>query len=149
MVADTQTFECACKSVEVQISGTPMYQDYCHCTSCCKWNQQRPVGIALYPKDSLEVLKGSEHISKVSLVNPEFERLFCGKCGYKLYGQHVKMGFRSLPAGNLETLDFKPVSHIFCADGPKGSLTQFKDDGLPKYTQLPPQFGGPDEQVEV
>ena len=143
------SFKCACKAVEVEVSGDPWYQDYCHCIDCCKWNQQRPVGITLWPGDSLTVKGGSDSISRVCLVNPEFERLFCKTCGFRLYGQHTKMGFKSIPAVNLETLDFKPVSHVFCQDVPKDSLQRFKEDGLPKFAKLPAQFGGTDEQVQL
>lgn len=143
------TFVCACQSVKVQVKGDPMYQDYCHCQSCCKWNQTRPVAIALFPEDSLTILAGAEHISKVCLANPEFERLFCGKCGYQLYGQHTRQGFKSVPVFNLETLEFKPDAHVFCGDAHKASLLQFKEDGLPKWARVPSKFGGSDEEVKL
>lgn len=105
--------------------------------------------MTVWPGDSVTVTAGSEKISRVCLVNPQYERLFCMKCGCKLYGQHTKMSFKSIPAVNLKTLDFKPVAHIFCKDASVDNLLRFKEDGLPKYAKLPAQFGGSDDQVQL
>ena len=126
-----------------------MGQTWCHCESCCKWNQVRPTGIVAFPKDSLKVLAGSESIGQVVLTNPEFERRFCKKCGYKLYGHHKDSGVECVSSFNLEDFKFEPTLHSFCEDAPKGDLVRFKDDGLPKWATVPASLGGSDKQIEV
>ena len=143
----THRYECACKGVQVQVTGTPLFQGYCHCVNCREWYQKSPLPFAVYPKDSVQVTNGSENVSKVSLVDPELERLFCSKCGYRINTQHAKAGVQVVNLFNLDSFDFKPIGHIFCKDAYKHNLKQFKDDALPKWRLAPPLFGGPDEEL--
>ena len=145
--AQMHEFECACKTVRVQLSGDALHQHLCHCTNCREFNQTCPVALAMYNRSSFKVTQGADSIATVSLANPEIVRCFCQKCGYRLY--NGKDEVIVIPAANLETLDFKPAAHLYCKDAYKDSLTRFRDDGIPKWVKLPPYWGGPDEQVSV
>ena len=145
----THSFECACKRVKAQVTGDPVFQAYCHCVNCREWYQRSPLSFAVYPTDSVQITHGSDSIAKVSLVDPGLERLFCKNCGYRVNTQSAKAGVKIVSKFNLETLDFKPVGHIFCKDALKDSLAQFKGDKLPKWRGVPPALGGPDDQVDV
>lgn len=149
MAPQTLEIECACHAVNIKVEGDPTFQAYCHCVDCRRWHQRSPLTFAVYPWDRLEVTKGSDQISKVSLVNPELERLFCTACGYRLHTQMFNAKVKIVPVVNLDGLSFKPQAHVFCKDALTEGLAQFKHDGLPKWAHAPPQQGGNDEQVQV
>lgn len=55
-------------------------------------------------------------------------------CGFRVYQEPDGIGF--LPA-SIEKFDFQPSLHVFCGDTPAEALQRFKDDGLPKFRDLP------------
>lgn len=145
----THEFECACKQVKAQVTGEPLYQGWCHCVNCREWNQRSSLSFAVYSWGSVQITQGSDSLAKVSLVNPDLDRLFCKKCGYRVNTESEKHRVKIVSKFNLDGLDFKPVGHSFCKDADKNSLEHFKDDTLPKWLGAPPAFGGPDDQVDL
>jgi hypothetical protein len=57
---------------------------------------------------------------------------------------------RAMLAWNLgPSFDFTPTIHVFCGDAQPGTLQSYKNDGLPKYKDLPKEMHGSGETVEV
>ncbi|KAK9811622.1 hypothetical protein WJX72_007139 [[Myrmecia] bisecta] len=134
---------------------------YCHCTSCQRhsgdyirasliWNNaSSDSGEGEDPSfgEELQVLEGKELLSRKHCIFPEKEsnRYFCSRCGTPCLvtvGKYVTASPVIFP-----DVDFKPTLHLYCSHSKKNLVGVMKD-GLPKYADIPAEFGGSGELVE-
>jgi len=59
-----QTYKsgCACGAVELEITGDPAVQAYCHCHSCRSWLGAPIHAAALWPAQNVKVVKGADNL---------------------------------------------------------------------------------------
>ena len=62
MSASTYKSSCACGAVELEISGEPAAQVYCHCDSCRSWLNAPLHAAALWPLKVVKVVKGADNL---------------------------------------------------------------------------------------
>ncbi len=144
MSAGTQTVfrgTCFCGAVEVEVSGPPFAQGYCHCTDCRAWSASPVNGFSLWPEDRVKVTKGQEYVASYAKM-PRSQRTFCTKCGGHVMTVHPNE-FVDVYASVLPGLDFEPVMHVFYQE-----RLMNVPDGLPKYATVPAEFGGDGELIE-
>jgi hypothetical protein len=129
---------CTCGAVEVQLTGEPIAQYFCHCDDC-----QAVYGGAyactLYHTASVNVLRG-ETADFVLKTSP---RTKCSRCGTYLYAEVPGYGVRGVNASLLPDGMFKPAFHLQC----QFSASPIAD-ALPHFKGIPAAFGGSDEVME-
>jgi hypothetical protein len=68
---------CACKGVELEIRGAPLFQSTCWCSSCATYHQMTPVPNVMWKSDSVVITKGADQLKCFSVRRPEMGRFFC------------------------------------------------------------------------
>mmetsp|Transcript_7558 Transcript_7558/g.30639 ORF Transcript_7558/g.30639 Transcript_7558/m.30639 type:complete len:150 (+) Transcript_7558:26-475(+) len=134
---------CYCGAVKVTCTGEPKVMAVCHCRSCAKWGS---INLAtLYPCDQVKV-EGD----LVEFTNPPPEgkpkgsnRKTCAKCHSNVLNDHPDtMGLTDIVSGILEQ-EFKPAMHINYAEA-----TWKVNDDLPKFADVPTDFGGSGKMLD-
>ena len=124
---------CPCGSVQLELLGEPLGQVYCHCDDCQRAHGAAYVPRAIYPRDSVRVVKGRT----ASWINRVRTMVICAECGSHLYGEHAEHPFRGVNAGNFGPGEFEPSMHLHC----KFALAPVVDN-LRHYLNIPLEYGG-------
>jgi len=137
----TQTYKagCACGAVQLEITGDPAVQAYCHCHSCRSWLSAPIHAAALWPASSVKVVKGADNLSLYKRTEGS-HRQFCKSCGAAVLVGHPGFGMTDVPSGSVVDLAYKPTAHLNY-----GEKVMPVRDGLPKYKDFPKEFGGSGE----
>lgn len=142
-MSNTYNGKCFCGAVEIEVSGAPNVQGYCHCRSCRSWSGGPVNGFSLWPAENFKVLKGEENIATYS--GSEFShRKWCKACGGHLINSHPGMNLVDVFSATIPTFEFKPTLHVHYGE----TVLPMKGDGLPKFKDLPADFGGSGETVD-
>ncbi len=131
--------QCRCANIELEVSGPPVAQFYCHCDDCQAMHGAAYVPESVYPADAVTIVKG-QAASWTLKRNPRF---FCGDCGTRLFIEVAALGLRGLNGCLLPEGAFTPTCHMHC----RFAVGPVKDD-LPHYFSRAPQFGGPEICVD-
>jgi hypothetical protein len=137
----TYNGECFCGAVKVEVSGEPEAMGYCHCRSCQSWSGGSVTPFTLWKPDAVRITAGAEHVGTYTKT-PASERQYCKNCGGHLMTNHPQFGLIDVFATTLPTLKFSPGVHVNYAE----TVLPIRD-GLPKFKDLPPEFGGSGEQL--
>jgi hypothetical protein len=137
----TRRSGCFCGAVEVEITGEPAVQAYCHCSSCRGWLGAPIHAAALWPTPQVNVCKGAD-LLRVFKKTEASHRTFCTACGAPVLVRHPAIGMTDVPAGTVRGLAFKPTLHVHY-----GEKVMMVRDGLPKFKDFPKDFGGSGEVV--
>lgn len=134
----TTTIQCLCGDVQIDLSGEPMAQVYCHCDGCQTAHSAAYVLVAMYPADAVRVTRGKT--MEWSVVRTP--RITCARCGTRLYQEPPGFPVRGVNAMLLPEGRFKPMWHQQC----QHAVVPVKDD-LPHFKGYPAAIGGSDELV--
>jgi hypothetical protein len=139
----TETFHagCPCGAVQLEISGPPAVQAYCHCNSCRSWLSAPIHAAALWPSPNVKVVKGAENLGLYKRTENSHRR-FCKSCGAAVFVLHPTMGMTDVPAGSVQGLTYTPALHVNY-----GEKVMSVRDGLPKFKDFPKDFGGSGEML--
>lgn len=133
---------CFCGSVQLQVSGHPVFQGFCHCESCRHWLGAPMHAATLWPTGSVKVTQGEELLG-VYAKTPRSQRQHCKRCGGNVLNGHYDEGTVDVLATVLTDFPFSPDMHIHYQE----RQIEFPDD-LRKYRDLPSEFGGSGELIE-
>ena len=61
-MANTHKAGCACGAVQLEITGDPTAQVYCHCSSCRGWLGAPIHAAALWPTAQVRVVRGQDRL---------------------------------------------------------------------------------------
>jgi len=131
--------QCHCGAVQVEISGEPLVQLYCHCEDCQAAHGAAYVPISIYPAAAVNVTQGT--LTWWTLKRTP--RASCSACGTRIVNEPVGRGIRGVIGYLLPKGTFKPTLHIQC----QGANLPVRD-GLPHVKAFPAAFGGSDETVD-
>mgnify|MGYP000843949959 FL=1 len=139
----TETYQagCPCGAVQLEISGPPAVQAYCHCVSCRSWLSAPIHAAALWPSDHVKVVKGAGNLGLYKKTENS-HRQFCKSCGAAVFVGHPGMGMTDVPAGSVKGLKYTPALHVHY-----GEKVMTVRDGLPKFKDFPKDFGGSGEML--
>ena len=132
---------CFCKSVEVEATGDPAVMAFCHCESCRTWLSAPIHGATLWPAANVRVTKGADQIGTFKKTEAS-HRQFCKLCGGRVMVGHPAIGMIDVGSVVLPTLSFKPTMHVHY-----GEKVLAMRDGLPKFKDMPKEFGGSGEKL--
>lgn len=132
---------CACGAVEVEVTGEPAVQAYCHCHSCRSWLSAPVHAAALWPSQNVKVTQGADNLGLYKRTENS-HRQFCRSCGAAVLVVHPTMGLTDLPAGVVQGFKFQPAVHVNY-----GEKVLSVRDGLPKFKDFPKEFGGSGETL--
>ncbi|MDP9148312.1 MAG: GFA family protein [Myxococcota bacterium] len=130
--------QCRCGEVNVEVSGAPIAQFFCHCDDCQAAHGAAYVPESVYPADAVKVTKGNPGAWKLKK-NP---RVTCPACGTRLFIDVLSLGLRGVNGYLLPPSQFQPTFHMQC----QFAVCPVKDD-LPHFKSRPARFGGSDEIV--
>ena len=145
---------CYCGSVRYEISSDPQFTLVCHC-SICRRLQSSALGApaTFFPVEGLKVTEGEEHLTEF-LSPRRFSRVFCNKCGSRLWS-NMENSDLNLPMVAVYTTnldenvhadglhrEYEPSAHLFYANRLYDCL-----DGKPKFVDMAEDFGGSGEML--
>jgi hypothetical protein len=135
----TTRVRCRCGEVEIELSGEPLVQFYCHCDDCQAVHGAAYVPESVYPSSAVTVVRGDPKAWTLKR-NPRF---WCGECGTRLFIDVLPLRLRGLNGYLLPQGEFRPAFHMQC----RFAVLPVSDQ-LPHFKSRPAQFGGSDEIVE-
>ena len=136
MANQTYKAGCTCGAVQLEISGDPAVQAYCHCSSCRGWLGAPVHAASLWPKASVRVVKGAEKLGLFKKTEAS-HRQFCKQCGGRVFVVHPGIGLIDVFSVVLPGVAFRPTMHVHY-----GEKVMAVRDGLPKFKDFPKEFGG-------
>jgi hypothetical protein len=130
-----------CGAVQLELSGEPAVQAFCHCDSCRGWLGAPIHAATLWPAANVRVTKGAEKLGTYKRTEAS-HRKFCTSCGTPVLVDHPAIGMVDVPAGRVQDLAYKPGLHVHY-----GEKVLAVKDGLPKFKDFPKDFGGSGDVV--
>jgi hypothetical protein len=95
----------------------------------------------LWKPEAMRVTAGAEHVATFQKT-PFSQRQYCAKCGGHLMTNHPTLGLVDVYASMIPTVAFIPGVHINYAE----TVLPMRD-GLPKFKDVPTEFGGSGEML--
>ncbi len=135
-MSDAHKGSCFCGAVEIEVTGDAAVVGYCHCDDCTIWAAAPVNAFSLYPPDGVKVTKGEENIATFNKTERS-ARKFCKICGGHVMSDHPGFGLVDVYATIVPDLEHVPTMHVFY-----GYKTISMKGGLPKFKDLPSEFGG-------
>lgn len=127
---------CFCGAVQVELTGEPSVQAYCHCGSCRGWLGAPIHAATLWPTPSVKVVKGADKLGTFKKTDAS-HRQFCTSCGSPVLVLHPGIGMTDVPVGTIPGFPFAPSLHVHY-----GEKVLAVRDGLPKFKDFPKELGG-------
>ena len=133
---------CYCGAVTVECRGDPAAVCVCHCKDCARWGS---INLAtLFPADNVTI---TGELVEYTNTPPREKtrssyRKTCVRCHSNVLNDHPGMGLTDIVSGILDA-PFEPKFHIHYAE----RVWSVKD-GLPKFKDMPTEFGGSGETVD-
>jgi predicted GNAT family acetyltransferase len=150
LLADGETAEqvaavhkagCFCGAVELEVTGKPTFEGYCHCGDCQAWSAAPINAFSLWPSASVRITRGESDIGTFNKTEHS-HRKYCKVCGGHLMTEHPRMRLIDVYANLLQGFAHRPTLHANY-----GSKMVSVKDGLPKYRDLPAELGGSGETL--
>ncbi len=138
-MSDARKSGCICGAVQVEISGDPVVQCYCHCSSCRGWLGAPIHGATLWPTPNVNVVKGADKLGVYKKTEAS-HRHFCKECGGAVLVRHPSINMTDVPSVTIAGFAFHPTLHVHYGE----KVMQVRD-GLPKFKDFPKEFGGSGE----
>lgn len=136
---------CSCGAVEVTVAGDTDIMGFCHCSSCRGWQGAPVTALSLWTFDDVKVTKGEEHLG-VYMKTKDSQRKFCKLCGGHVMTAHPSGAAKGLidvyAAAIVPDFPFQPKLHIHYQE----KVFSIRD-GLPKFKDLPAEYGGSGEML--
>ncbi len=140
-MSDTYKGSCFCGEVEFEVTGAPAVMGYCHCVDCASWAAAPINSFSLWPPASVRVTKGEANIGTFNKTESSY-RKFCKTCGGHLMTDHPGMSLVDVYPNVVPDFTHEPTVHVFYAN-----KTISVKDGLPKFKDMPAEFGGSGETL--
>ena len=135
-MSSTYTGGCFCGEVAFEVLGTPLAEGYCHCSDCRNWSAAAFIAFSLWAPDAVKVTGGETSIASYSK-SERSVRKYCTVCGGHLMTAHPGMNLVSVYPSQVAGFETTPTLHVGY-----GEKVMSIVDGLPKYADVPAEFGG-------
>jgi hypothetical protein len=130
---------CMCGGVRFEITGRPLWMNWCHCSRCRKVGGMANVSVRA---EQFRWVQGRELVTRYEPEPPHrLVRSFCRVCGSYLGEPDTSpLGFPIAATALDDDPGVRPVLHEHVAD--KAPWYEILD-GLPQHPGHPPGFGDP------
>ena len=135
-MSQTHKGKCFCGAVELTVSGEPVAEGFCHCSSCRSWSAAPVNAFTLWKPDAVKFTKGEANVGVYHKTEKSY-RKFCKTCGGHLLTDHPLWGVIDVYAATIPTFHHEPKLHVNYAE----TVLRIKD-GLPKMKDMPSEMGG-------
>jgi hypothetical protein len=132
---------CFCGEVQLEVSGAPVGQGFCHCSDCRAWSAAPVNAFSLWKPESVRITKGAERV-RVYHKTDRSLRKFCDRCGGHLLTEHPHWKLLDVYTAVIAEFRHQPAVHVHYAE----TVLPMKD-GLPKMRDLPKEMGGSGETI--
>ena len=135
MPDDVKKGQCYCGDTRIEVIGPPVIEGFCHCKSCQKYHGAPFQAFAAWPNENVTI-SGPTITSEVS---SQTRRMSCANCGGTVMTLKPENGMSIVFPSTLigRGHNFLGSFHIFY-----GARSMDVADGLPKFDDLPEDFGG-------
>jgi len=140
-MTDTHKGSCFCGAIKLELTGAPEVMGYCHCTDCAQWAGAPVNAFSLWSPDAVKVTEGEDKIGTFAKTDNS-HRKFCTDCGGHLMSAHPGLNMTDVYLNLFPGIEHKGDMHIYY-----GEKTMSVPDGLPKFKDMPADFGGSGETV--
>lgn len=140
-MANVHKGACFCGAVQFEVTGEPAGMGYCHCGDCRQWSAGPVNGFSLWKPEQVKITKGADNVGTFHKTENSY-RKWCKTCGGHVMTEHPGMGLFDVYASVLPDLKFEPALHVFY-----GETTLRIKDGVPKFKDMPKDFGGSGEMA--
>ena len=140
-MSDTHKGACFCGAVQIELTGEPNMMGYCHCTDCAEWAGAPVNAFSLWSPENVKVTAGEDKLASFARTEAS-HRKFCKDCGGHVLSEHPAMGMTDVYLNIVPTLQHQGAMHIFY-----GEKSMSVPDGLPKFKDMPAEFGGSGEML--
>jgi hypothetical protein len=124
---------CLCGAVRFKTEDEPLNVRICHCRSCQKAMGSPFYARALFDQRAFKV----EGETVPYLSSPALERVFCKKCGTRLFSRRTNGTVVGVALAAFDDRNaFRPTEHIWLSE--KMDWVRV-DDGLKQYQETVPQ----------
>lgn len=109
---------CLCGAVRFEITGTPLFMSYCHCSRCRK-TAGAFAAIVMVRQGDFRLLSGKDAIGQYAEEGFQHVRSFCATCGSalgELLGEHDT--FPVAATALDDDPGVRPVIHVHAASRP-------------------------------
>ena len=89
MASEKRDSHCFCGAVQLELSGEPAVQVYCHCSSCRGWLGAPIHAATLWPAANVRVVKGEDKLGMYKRTETS-HRQFCTCCGTPVLVNHPR-----------------------------------------------------------
>ena len=141
-MSETQSGSCFCGAVKIEVSGEPKVMGYCHCTDCAIWAGAPVNAFSLWAPDAVKIIAGEDKLGSFAKTEASHRR-FCTECGGHVMSEHPAMGMTDVYLNIIPEKTHTGSMHIYY-----GEKTLSVPDGLPKFKDLPKEFGGSGKTLE-
>lgn len=138
-MADIHQGACFCGAIQIEVEGEPNVMGYCHCSDCAEWAGAPVNAFSLWAPDAVRITAGEDKLHSFART-PGSQRKFCSQCGGHVLTDHPGMGLIDVYLNIVPGKAHKGAMHIYY-----GEKTMSVPDGLPKFKDLPVEFGGSGE----
>ena len=132
----THKGSCLCGAVELTVTGNPVAEGFCHCSSCRSWSAAPVNAFSLWKPEAVTVTKGEGNIGVYHKTEKSY-RKFCKTCGGHLLTDHPLWGVIDVYAATIPSFHHEPKLHVNYAE----TVLRIKD-GLPKMKDMLSEMGG-------
>ena len=132
---------CFCGAIEFDLSGEAQVMGYCHCSDCTTWAGAPVSAFSIWPAASVTVTKGADNIGTFAKTENS-HRKFCKTCGGHIFIDHPGMGMFDVCLNTVPGVEHTPTLHVYYSE-----KTVAMKDGLPKFKDMPADFGGSGDTV--
>jgi hypothetical protein len=132
---------CLCGSVKYSVDDDLKFVVNCHCRFCSKAHGAAFTTLLIMPFNKFEVVEGQALLASFEVKTLNSSRVFCSRCGTRLYNHSLSKGTISLIVATLDTVaELRPLANINVSS--KRSWYQITDE-LPQFssTPSPTEFG--------
>ena len=140
-MSEINSGSCFCGAVKIELSGDAEMMGYCHCTDCAQWAGAPVNAFSLWKPESVTVTAGADKLGSFARTDAS-HRKFCSQCGGHVMTDHPGMGLVDVYLNCVPDKAHAGTMHIFY-----GEKTMSVPDGLPKFKDMPAEFGGSGEMM--
>jgi hypothetical protein len=138
-MSSSRSGSCFCGAVQLLVTGQPSIVAFCHCSDCTSWAGAPLQAFSLWTPNSIEVSEGLDKLGTYTK-SGDSHRKFCTECGGHIMNERPDLGMNSVYVNLTPALDQQATLHVYYEEKTISIV-----DGLPKYKDVPSEFGGTGE----